>query len=288
MRNVYKIADITIGIDYQYKTYLDHNIETYLADDTSIVKHNIQVVLSEHIDLPIGKTNQTKNPYVILESHQRIIYALTKNGEVKECITHDSDFKHVEIKMNPKLISNPAEMEYALIGLIFMDIALKNGYISLHASAIEYQGKAVLFSAPSQTGKSTHARYWMNTFENIRLINDDKPLIQVNQGDIYVYGSPFSGKSKLNHNIKVPLKAIVFIKQGLTNRVETLCESVKIKELFKNMMRPDDEDIWNQTIRQLNVIIERIPMYSIEATNDQSSVHAIHKVIYNQETKNEN
>ncbi len=49
------------------------------------------------------------------------------------------------------------ECEYSCAGAEFYMKLLKHQGFMIHASAVEKEGKAYLFSAPSGTGKSTHA-----------------------------------------------------------------------------------------------------------------------------------
>lgn len=48
-----------------------------------------------------------------------------------------------------------------------------------HSSALMFDGKAYIFSAPSGTGKSTHTALWQRHFGGrVQMINDDKPIIR--------------------------------------------------------------------------------------------------------------
>ena len=72
----------------------------------------------------------------------------------------------------------------------------------VHASAVEVDGKAYLFSADSGTGKLTHTKQWQNYFgkERALIINDDKPAIRKDKNGWAAYGTPFSGKTDENLN----------------------------------------------------------------------------------------
>ena len=49
-----------------------------------------------------------------------------------------------------------------------------------HGSALAADGVGYLFTAPSGTGKSTHARLWRELLGGrVRMINDDKPLLRL-------------------------------------------------------------------------------------------------------------
>ena len=71
----------------------------------------------------------------------------------------------------------------------------------LHSSAVVVDGYAYLFSADSGTGKSTHTGLWKQHFgDRAYIINDDKPAIRKVDGEWYVFGTPWSGKTDTSVN----------------------------------------------------------------------------------------
>ena len=93
----------------------------------------------------------------------------------------------------------------------------------LHGSALCMDGEAYIFTASSGTGKSTHARFWRETFgERVWMINDDKPMIRIENGKATVYGTPWDGKHHLSRNASAPLKAIIWLKRDVENHIEPL------------------------------------------------------------------
>ena len=68
--------------------------------------------------------------------------------------------------------------------------------IMFHSSAFALDGKAYIFTAPSGTGKSTHAKLWRERFnDRVIIINDDKPLLAFNDNGIIAHGSPWPEKN---------------------------------------------------------------------------------------------
>ena len=65
---------------------------------------------------------------------------------------------------------------------IFNALALEKVLIAhesiiLHASYVNYNGKAILFTAPSGTGKSTQAALW-EEYKGAEIVNGDRVIIQ--------------------------------------------------------------------------------------------------------------
>ncbi|MBR1573328.1 MAG: hypothetical protein IJ652_00600 [Bacteroidales bacterium] len=92
----------------------------------------------------------------------------------------------------------------------------------MHASVIRYGGLANLFLGVSGTGKSTHSRLWLGHIEGCDLVNDDNPVLRVEAGKLYVYGSPWSGKTPCYRNLRVPVRAIVRLDQAPRNEIKRI------------------------------------------------------------------
>ena len=85
------------------------------------------------------------------------------------------------------------------------------------------EAKGYLFLGHSGTGKSTHARQWLAAFEDAWLLNDDNPILRVmDNGDVYVYGSPWSGKTPCYKNESALVGGIVKLSQAPENKIQTI------------------------------------------------------------------
>lgn len=118
--------------------------------------------------------------------------------------------------------------EFAYSGKFNRSIINRNAML-IHSSAIIHGGNAYLFSAPSQTGKSTHTRLWKQAFgDEVEYINDDKPVVKIFNDKAIVYGTPFDGGSGIANNISAPLKAVVFIERDESNSITKLEKTSEI------------------------------------------------------------
>jgi len=87
----------------------------------------------------------------------------------------------------------------------------------LHASVIRYRDRAYAFTAKSGTGKSTHVARWLENIEGCDMINDDNPIIRIENDDVYLYGSPWSGKTPCYRPLRVRLGSVIQIKRAEAN-----------------------------------------------------------------------
>ena len=153
---------------------------------------------------------------------------------------------------------------YLETGAQFYLNLLEHDGIVFHASAVEYQGKAYLFSAPSGTGKSTHTRLWQSVLDDATVFNDDKPSLRLIDGIWYAFGTPWSGTG-VNCNAKVPLAGICFLKQASENKIRRLSKFEAAQKIywqtghtFKGVERLDF------LLSHVEELVRQIPVYELE------------------------
>lgn len=98
-----------------------------------------------------------------------------------------------------------------LMSGIIQHLLGKGGFL-LHASAVIINNKAILFFGPSGAGKSTIIRLLSN---NIKPISDDGVYIKEDNGQFYVYQTPFKDENNIieKTNKRFPLGAICYLKK---------------------------------------------------------------------------
>jgi hypothetical protein len=80
-----------------------------------------------------------------------------------------------------------------------------------------------MFLGKSGTGKSTHWSLWLKHIEGTELMNDDNPVVRIHDdGNIWVYGSPWSGKTPCYRNVSMPVGAIVQLSQAPYNKIRPI------------------------------------------------------------------
>ncbi len=85
------------------------------------------------------------------------------------------------------------------------------------------EARGYLFLGHSGTGKSTHARQWLAAFDDAWLLNDDNPILRVMEdGEVRVYGSPWSGKTPCYNNAYARVGGIVKLSQAPHNKMRIL------------------------------------------------------------------
>lgn len=187
-------------------------------------------------------------------------------------IGFDMDFLKKRIKENPAL--SLSECEYIWTGFDFARKLLKYGGFVLHASAVAYQGKAYLFSAPSGTGKSTHTSIWQRVFGGeVSVINDDKPALRLIDGKMYVFGTPWSGKADINTNICVPLGGICFISRASCNQIERVDSKNAVYLLLSQTLRHPNPDFMESLLDFIDKNLNNIPVFKMGCNMEDEAAH---------------
>ena len=123
-----------------------------------------------------------------------------------------------------------------------------------------------LFLGHSGTGKSTHARQWLAAFDDAWLLNDDNPILRVmDDGQVYVYGSPWSGKTPCYKNAYAKVGGIVKLSQAPENRIQTL----RLPQAYAYMLSSAsglkmDSGMSDDLYKSIKHIITQIPFYHLE------------------------
>lgn len=178
--------------------------------------------------------------------------------------------------------STPASAENFAYSNAFNKLIIKHKAMLIHSSAIVYNGKAVLFSAPSQTGKSTHTKLWKNAFgDDVTYINDDKPVVKLTSNGCIVYGTPFDGGSGIANNISAPLKSIVFIEQAQENSISKLKSTTEIlQRLYFSTVHCVDKSTAEAMLGNFEFLIANAEFYLLKCNTDISSAHLARKELF--------
>jgi hypothetical protein len=150
----------------------------------------------------------------------------------------------------------------------------------VHASTIAFQGLGYPFIAQSGTGKSTHSSLWMKHIEGAELMNDDNPIIRLEDGVPYIYGSPWSGKTPCYRNVRMPLGAITRIERAPRNWIERLAPVQAFATLLPACSSMKwDERIYSLLCDAITTIIETTPVYTLHCLPDAEAARVCHQAL---------
>ena len=152
-------------------------------------------------------------------------------------------------------------------------MTLQRDTLAIHSSCIVYQDKAVLFLGESGTGKSTHTRLWREHIEGAVLLNDDSPMIRVEEGKVWAYGSAWSGKTPCYKQERYELVACVRLSQAPYNRIQKL-SVLQAYGAIHPSCAPEfayDDALYDEVSRIIGQILSLVPCYHLACLPDREA-----------------
>ena len=213
-----------------------------------------------------------------------------RKGDVYYFTMDPYDKSIAPLRMRYKFGSNEVEategvdsnmLRFALwMALGLMSMSSKMALV--HSSTIVHQNRAVMFLGESGTGKSTHTRLWLKSIPDAHLLNDDSPVLAVENGEAVVYGSPWSGKTHCYHQLRFPLAGVVRLSQAPYNSIHRL----SIVESF-SAIHPScppalaqDERYQDMIVDLLSDVLSTVPIFHLECLPDEDAAWTSHDAIF--------
>lgn len=201
-------------------------------------------------------------------------FELTQPGsaEVNARLTVSGNFRNASLT----LAGRPMEQWLAFnssVDFCFLLSTAVESTVLTHASSVIYEGRAYLFLGKSGTGKSTHSRMWQTALDGVELMNDDHPVLKVEEnGSVVAYGSPWSGKTPCYKNISAPLGGIIRISRAPHNRAVRLSPI----QAYASLMTSCSGMTWDRSLADgkdstLQDIISRTPCWVMECLPDEDA-----------------
>lgn len=186
---------------------------------------------------------------------------------------HNGREHHVQLKASE--YNDTIGVKTVLNAMAAEHLVLEKQGVILHASFINHDGKAILFTAPSETGKSTQADLWVE-HRGADIINGDRAVIRLIDGKPYACGIPFAGSSQYCKNATLPLEAIVYLGQA----PETTITKMNFAQAFARVWEGCTVNTWdpddlNKAIDIVQQITMQTQVYHLQCTPDESAIIAL-------------
>lgn len=190
--------------------------------------------------------------------------------------------KQVSVQLNAKFFPERVNAKYVLLCLGAEHLVARNHGFIFHCSYIDHNGKAILFTAPSETGKSTQAELW-SRYRGAEIINGDRAAVRLADGILLAEGIPFAGSSQYCKNRSLPIEAIVYLSQA----PETTIRILRGYEAFAKIWEGVSVDTWDKedlenVSKVVQLAAQTIPVYHLPCTPDESAVIAVEEALRKQ------
>lgn len=159
-------------------------------------------------------------------------------------------------------------------------ILLDSDTLILHCSYMTHNNKAILFSAPSGTGKTTQAKLWEKNYHST-IINGDKCLLIKDKNMWYAYGYPFHGSADECVNEKYPICAIIVVRQSQKDYIEEISLGHQISSLYSEVTVNNwDSDSINKTIDLITDICTHVNVIKQHCTMKDTASTTLYNYLY--------
>ena len=249
----YRFGDVVFAVRTPCPLRIRAKYEEFRVPDETPADVTVEVIALPG-DSPIGR----REPPIVRREGNRIV--MEANGE---------DIPNVAVG---NILS--------LTGAAFV-FPERDSFI-LHASYILYRGKALLFSAPSGTGKSTQAGFWKES-RGAEIINGDRALITRRNGEFYANGIYVSGKSGLSRNVSAPLGTVVLLEQGEKNEIRPLKPREKLMRLICQSTYDVNSESQREAILSITAdLVSTVPVIGYRCRNHPDSVEELERYLWNE------
>ena len=156
---------------------------------------------------------------------------------------------------------------------------VKRDQMILHCAYMEYRGEAILFSAPSETGKTTQANLW-EKYRGGRTVNGDRSLLGKRDGVWTAGGWPVCGTSEVCHNEEFPIRAVVMLSQAQENRAVRMTPGQAFPLVYSQIT----VNRWNRedhihTMDLIQDLLEKVPVYHLGCTISEEAVECLAEIL---------
>ena len=105
------------------------------------------------------------------------------------------------------------------------------------------------------------------------MLNDDKPLIEIRDTGVTIYGTPWNGKHRLGTNISLPLKAICILERGENNSIKKIAPYDAISTVITQTLRTNDLNEMDKMLSLTDKLLASVPFYRLKCNmNDDAAV----------------
>lgn len=156
------------------------------------------------------------------------------------------------------------------------------GAIPVHSSCIVNTDEAVMCLGESGTGKSTHTRLWRQYIAGSHLLNDDSPILRVEDGKVWVYGSPWSGKTPCYRAARYPLKACIRLSQAPLNKIKRLSVLQAYAALHPSCPPAFayDAPLYDALSRTLGEVLGLVSCFHLECRPDEEAAQLSYQTVF--------
>ncbi len=279
MDQLYRIGDFCFQLICPDRITLPENFALFACEDgTPSYTYTISLaqafpkpqgeLLARREDLAVFHENGLERRYIGIKGEQGIYACYWEEDERRASI-------YVAPAVLPLLYVDPL-----FLALFSMERhMMRRDHLILHCAYMQRGDQAILFSAPSGTGKTTQATLW-ERYRGTRVVNGDKSLLAKDDGRWMAHGWPVCGSSQVCHNENLPIRAIVMLSQAKENTIKRLSPFQAFSQIYSQITI----NFWNRDAQQramdlIEDLVSSIPVYHLACTISEEAVQTLEKAL---------
>ena len=275
MEKTFNIANIKIRVNTDFDFAITDRYSGFIYEGDDYDINYDFMLIHDFIKLNMKPIFESVE-YKIYEDNEKIYREFYNGSEVNACLIISK-----KDTTNYKCYVYPVYTKYKLSAMHLFDLMaleyamMRKDTFILHSSFICENNKAILFSASSQTGKSTQASLW-NKYKQSKIINGDRSFLNKINGKWVAHGSPYAGSSKIYVNESYELGCIILLKQAKQNKVYIQSIKEKYKFLLKEItINYWDIDFYNKIIDLLIDLLNSVDIYTLQCLPNEGAVDVL-------------
>mgnify|MGYP001810126794 CR=1 FL=1 len=280
--SVYRIVDFSLRLHGEWLNSMD-GLPLFLAPDArdgDSCDMEISSVPVASLPLPSHPLFDGMLCHTIEEGHQDFCLCVP-HVRCSARLRMDPSLRHGVLSyVEEEFPDAPGAVEI-LIETVLHLVFIQRKVLFLHSSAVLVDGGAIVFTAPSGTGKTTQANLWVKE-RNALVINGDRPAIRPNQKDegYDVCGTPWSGSSCNYANRAEPIRCVVLLEQASENRLMALTPQEAVKAVLPRVFLPYvDTALMPAALAWISSFCQKVRFYRFGCLPDATAVAALWKGI---------
>lgn len=206
-------------------------------------------------------------------------YEITATPQIKLEVTYDDIIKE-KAKADGEEQYSVGYLESLAFYRKLCEAMTAQNILLFHSAAVEVEGKAYLFTAPSGTGKTTHIGLWQKLHgTKMRIINGDKPLVKIFDDKVVVYGTPWDGKERQSTNASAAVAGICILTRGNENKIRRLTSTEALGTLMSQTFRPVEAENLKTMIENVVKLSNSVPLWKLECNISEEAAWLSYKTM---------
>ena len=274
-RRRFRIAGLTVDVEADLPI-TDATFEPKFGLFRTDVQGPADIVLRHHFSLPdlagedLGREVFRQPPWAIYRKGASWIYLMISPDPAdttihRVMVFNDGHTRGRIYSSTDELFRRGGLESLALLPsdqLILARLLPAFGGAFVHAAAVSLKGQGLLFAGQSEAGKSTIVKL---IGERGEVLCDDRVVVRKNGGGFRVHGTWNHGEVGRVSPGSAPLRAVFFLRQAGTNRLERVGDPKAIlRDFLPRLVRPlVSADWWERALALAEDVVREVPFYNL-------------------------